>query len=221
MGEEVKLEGCFTGVLLVPGGLAGSWLAWRGGVTQAGSLYSELNYHWSSGWAGLRGRRRRKPNFYWLMLRPSSFSFSVSAIVLEAWDELLLAMWGRLLLRQARSGHPNGEGWLAREDPMKAAFVEGLGHITPSQDHTPSLAFEVKMKSMRCPAELPIRRQQPPKGSSHGVAKSLVARRGDVAAEGEAGCWIIRPGKGIDQLLYGGEVLQISVVQVLQVQTGK
>ena len=26
-GEEVKLEGCFTGVLLVPGGLAGSWLA--------------------------------------------------------------------------------------------------------------------------------------------------------------------------------------------------
>ena len=24
-GEEVKVEGCFTGVLLVPGGLAGSW----------------------------------------------------------------------------------------------------------------------------------------------------------------------------------------------------
>ena len=45
--------------------------------------------------------------------------------------------------------------------------------------------------------------------------------RGDVATEGEAGCWISRPGKGIDQLLYGGEVLQISVVQVLQVQTVK
>ena len=26
-GEEVKLEECFTGVLLIQGGLAGSWLA--------------------------------------------------------------------------------------------------------------------------------------------------------------------------------------------------
>ena len=57
------------------------------------------------------------------MLRPSSFSFSVSGIVLEAWDELLLVMWGRLLLRQARSGHTDGEGWLARgQGPNEGGF---------------------------------------------------------------------------------------------------
>ena len=57
------------------------------------------------------------------------------------------------------------------------------------------------MEGVRCPTEFPIRRQQPPKGSSHGVTEALVARRSDMAAESKAGCQVLCFGEGIDQLL--------------------
>ena len=57
------------------------------------------------------------------------------------------------------------------------------------------------MEGVRCPTEFPIRWQQPPKSGSHGVAETLVARRGDVAVEHKAGCQVLCPGEGIDQLL--------------------
>ena len=63
------------------------------------------------------------------------------------------------------------------------------------------------MERLRCPTELPIRGQQPPKSSSHGVAETLVARKGDMASESKAGCWVFCLGKGIDQLLDRLEVL--------------
>ena len=80
---------------------------------------------------------------------------------------------------------------------------------------------EVVIERVRCPTELSIRRQQPPKSSSHGVAETLVARRSDVASESKAGCRVFCLGKGIDQLLDHREVLQISIPQVFHSHTRK
>ena len=60
------------------------------------------------------------------------------------------------------------------------------------------------MEGVRCPTELPIRGQQPPKSSSNGVTETLVV------SESEAGCRDFCLGKGIDQLLDRREMLQMS-----------
>ena len=75
------------------------------------------------------------------------------------------------------------------------------------------------MERVRCPTELPIRRQQPPKSSSHGVVETLVARRGDVATKSKEGCRVLCLGEGIDQLLNRREVLYISTAKVLHAHT--
>ena len=41
-------------------------------------------------------------------------------------------------------------------DPIHAAFIQGLGNITPSQDHTLSLACEIIMKTTGGSTEVPI-----------------------------------------------------------------
>ena len=52
--------------------------------------------------------------------------------------------------------------WAARcrrrgvNNPIYMTLVEGLCYITPSQDHTPSLACEVVMKVMGSPTKLAI-----------------------------------------------------------------
>ena len=38
--------------------------------------------------------------------------------------------------------------WRGVNNPIDTALVEGLCHITPSQDHTPSLACEVVMEGL-------------------------------------------------------------------------
>ena len=75
------------------------------------------------------------------------------------------------------------------------------------------------MERVRCLMELPIRWQQPPKSSSHGVAETLVARRSDVALESKVGCRVFCLGKGIDQLLDRREILQIAIPQVFNAHT--
>ena len=41
-------------------------------------------------------------------------------------------------------------------DPVHVAFVKGFGDITPSQDHTPSLACQIIMYPIRSPPEVAI-----------------------------------------------------------------
>ena len=41
-------------------------------------------------------------------------------------------------------------------DPVHAAFVKGLGDITPSQDHTPSLACQIIMYPIMNPPEVAV-----------------------------------------------------------------
>ena len=41
-------------------------------------------------------------------------------------------------------------------NPIHAASIQGLGDITPSQDHTLSLACEVVMEGVGRPTKLPI-----------------------------------------------------------------
>ena len=47
-------------------------------------------------------------------------------------------------------------------DPIHVALVKGLGDITPSQDHTPSLACKIIAKTTGSASEVPIRGQEPP-----------------------------------------------------------
>ena len=75
------------------------------------------------------------------------------------------------------------------------------------------------MERVQCPTELPIRWQQPPKSSSHGVEETLVARRSDVASESKAGCRVFCLGKGINQLLGHREILQVAFPQVFYANT--
>ena len=52
---------------------------------------------------------------------------------------------------KGRSGFHGGVTRCRRHgvgDPIDAAFIQGSGDITPSQDHTPSLACEVVMESV-------------------------------------------------------------------------
>ena len=88
-------------------------------------------------------------------------------------------------------------------DPIHVAFIQGLGDITPSQDHTPSLACEIIVETAGGPTEVPVQGQEPPKHGSHGVAQAVMAARGDLSTESEAGSGIQRFGDGLDELLHG------------------
>ena len=104
-------------------------------------------------------------------------------------------------------------------DPTHAAFIQGLGDITPSQDHKPSLTCKVIVKTAGGLTEIAIRGKEPPKLSSHGVAKALMAARRDLVTESEAGSGIQRLWDGLDELLDSGEVFRVAIPQVLQIDT--
>ena len=104
---------------------------------------------------------------------------------------------------------------------MQAVFVEGLGNITPSQDHTPSLACKIKMNPGVGSAEVPIRRQELPQCGPHGMAQMLLSWKGNLTSEGKAGGRVSGFWQGVDQLLDGDEVLLFAGLQVLQVETRK
>ena len=72
-------------------------------------------------------------------------------------------------------------------DLIHAAFVQGLGHITPSQDHTPSPACEVIVEAAGGSTEVSIGGQEPPQRGSHGVAQALMTAGGDLSSKREAG----------------------------------
>ena len=72
-------------------------------------------------------------------------------------------------------------------DPIHAAFVQGFGHITPLQDHTPSLACKIIVKATGGSTEVPVGGQEPPQRGSHGVAQALMTAGGDLPSQREAG----------------------------------
>ena len=47
--------------------------------------------------------------------------------------------------------------WRRVGNPVHVALIQGVGHITPSQDHTPSLACQIILDSTWGSPELPIR----------------------------------------------------------------
>ena len=71
-------------------------------------------------------------------------------------------------------------------DLIEATLIQWLGHITPSQDHTPSLACEIILEGVGRPAKLSIGWQQPPERRPHGILESLLSRACDVATQGKA-----------------------------------
>ena len=104
-------------------------------------------------------------------------------------------------------------------DPIHVAFIQGLGDITPLQDHMPSLACEIIVETAGGPTEVPIRGQEPPMRDSHGVAQALMAASGDLSMESKALSRIQHFGDGLDELLYGRGVFHVAVSQVLQILT--
>ena len=90
-------------------------------------------------------------------------------------------------------------------------LVEGSCHITPSQDHTPSLPCEVVMKSIRSSTKLSIRPQQPPQGNAHGVAETWMSSGSDVGTESQAGGGVFCFRKRRDQLVDRREILLLAV----------
>ena len=97
-------------------------------------------------------------------------------------------------------------------NPIHAALEKGLGDITPSQDHTPSLACQIIVETTGSSPEVPIRRQEPPQCSSHGVAQTLMSGGCDLASQGEARGRIQRLRDGVNELLYRDKVLGPAIV---------
>ena len=62
--------------------------------------------------------------------------------------------------------------------------------------------------------EVPVWGQEPPKRGSHGVAQALMAARGNLATESEAGIGIQRFGDGLDELFYCRKILRFTIPQV-------
>ena len=71
-------------------------------------------------------------------------------------------------------------------NPIHAAFVQGLGYITPSQDHMPSLACEVIVEAAGGSTEVSVGGQEPPQHGSHGVAQALMTAGGDLSPKRKA-----------------------------------
>ena len=96
-------------------------------------------------------------------------------------------------------------------NPIHAAFIQGLGYITPSQGHTPSLACEIIVEAAGDSTEVSVRGQEPPQCGSHGVAQAVMT----VGVRG--GIQHFRDG--VDELLHSREVLCFSIPEVLYVNT--
>ena len=96
-------------------------------------------------------------------------------------------------------------------EPIHAAFVQQLGHITPSQDHTPSLACEIIVEAAGGLTEVSVGGQEPPQRGSHGVAQALMAAGGDLPLQREARGGIQRLWDGVNELFHADEVLQLPI----------
>ena len=104
----MKLQGCFTGVLLVPGWVPGRLLAVDLG--RVATLEAQQDEFSLAGRLGGVTRSASRDAEFSLVALPSSSSFvDVAASVSEAVDELLQAAWEWLVQGQARSWHPSGE----------------------------------------------------------------------------------------------------------------
>ena len=106
-------------------------------------------------------------------------------------------------------------------NPIHAAFIKGLGDITPSQDHTPSLACKIIVETTGGSTEVSIRGQEPPQCGSHGVAQALMTVGGDLASQCKARGRIQRLRDGVNELLHRDEVLSLAIPEVLQMNTGE
>ena len=106
-------------------------------------------------------------------------------------------------------------------NPIHAAFVKGLGDITPSQDHTPSLACKIIVETTGGSTEVSIRGQEPPQCGSHGVAQALMTVGGDLASQCKVRGRIQCLRDGVNELLHCDEVLSLAIPEVLQMNTGE
>ena len=106
-------------------------------------------------------------------------------------------------------------------DPIHAASEKGLGDITPSQDHKPSLAWQIIVDSIGSPPKVAIRRYEPPQSRFHGVVQTLMPSGCGLTLQGEARGRIQRLGYGVHELLHSDEVLHFAIVQVFQMDTGE
>ena len=104
-------------------------------------------------------------------------------------------------------------------DPIHTAFVQGLGHITPSQDHTPSLACNIIVEAAGGSTEVPVGGQEPSQCGSHGVAQALMTARGDLPSQREARGGIKHFRDVVDKLFYANEVFQLPVFANFKVNT--
>ena len=100
-------------------------------------------------------------------------------------------------------------------NPIHAAFIQGLGYITPSQDHKPSLACKIIVETSGGSTEVSIRGQEPPQCGSHGVAQALITAGGDLASKCKARGGIQRLRDGVNELLNSDEVLCLAIPEVL------
>ena len=100
-------------------------------------------------------------------------------------------------------------------NPILAAFIQGLGYITPLQDHTPSLACEIIVEAAGGSMEVSVRGQEPPQCGSHGVAQALMTAGGDLPSKRKSERRIQRFRDGIDELRHVREVLCLSIEGLL------
>ena len=71
-------------------------------------------------------------------------------------------------------------------NPIEATLKQRSCHITPSQDHTPSLACEIILEGVGRLVKLSVGWQQPPDRRPHGMLEPLLSRACDVATQGKA-----------------------------------
>ena len=156
-------------------------------LTWVGSRSGMLNSYWPSTHPGSLGRLSRALNSDWLS--GSSFFSSFSG---TSW------LWRgeRSSWRCTGNGGcsgtikvHNGAARCRRRgvvNPIHAAFIQGLGYITPSQDHTPSLACKTIVETAGGSTEVSVRGQEPPQCGSHGVAQALTTAGGDLSSKRKA-----------------------------------
>ena len=101
-------------------------------------------------------------------------------------------------------------------NPIHAAFIQGLGYITPlARPH----ACEIIEEAAGGSTEVSVRGQEPPQCGSHGVAQALMTAGDDLPSKRKARGWIQRFRDGVDELLRSREVLCFSILEVLYVNT--